>query len=147
KPDVVFLDIEMPELDGFGVAEAIKGNGPRGIFITAYNDHALRAFEVNAIDYLVKPIVDARLAEPVEKVRRRGSQQTAEDYTKLLEAVAGQNAVRRLAVRCGSKFVVLDPVRISAVIARDHYSAIMIDGREWLADDPLDVLIRRLNGK
>jgi two-component system LytT family response regulator len=150
KPDVVFLDIEMPELDGLGVAEAIKLDGPAVVFVTAYDEHALKAFEVAAADYLVKPINEARLTTSLAKVRKRIARPiTAKspDYSDLLATLAGQAPARRLAVKCGAKFVVFETAKISAIIARDHYAAIIVDGRELLADDPLDVLVERLNPK
>jgi two-component system, LytTR family, response regulator len=145
KPDVVFLDIEMPELDGLGVAETIRGPAaPAVVFVTAYNEHALRAFDVAAVDYLVKPINEERLAATVAKLRQQKPQ--LPDIAKLIQSVTDAQAGRRLAVRCGSKFIVFDASKISAIIARDHYAAIVADGRELLADDSLDTLADRLGG-
>jgi len=134
RPELVLLDIDMPELDGLGVAGALDADGPAVVFVTAYDEHAVKAFELSAIDYLVKPVARDRLAAAVDKVRVRRP-----------PAPVGFAASRasRMAVRCGAKFVVFDPARISAVIARDHYSAILVDGRELLADDPLEELCRR----
>ncbi|CAG5087043.1 LytR/AlgR family response regulator transcription factor [Parvicella tangerina] len=67
KPDLVFMDIEMPELSGFDVVEQIDKT-PAIVFVTAYNDYAIKAFEVNASDYLVKPVDPARLKETIEKI-------------------------------------------------------------------------------
>ena len=144
KPDVVFLDIEMPELDGFGVADAIQGKGPNVVFVTAFSEFALKAFEVAAVDYLVKPVSEERLAAAVKKLLTRISKKQ-EDYSKLLNILKQQQSVRRFAVRCGSKYIVLDPSKISAILARDHYAAIISDGKELLADDSLDILANRLN--
>jgi two-component system, LytTR family, response regulator len=148
KPDVAFLDIEMPELDGLGVAEAIRGRGTAVVFVTAYNEHALRAFDVSAIDYLVKPIVDSRLDAAIEKLRKHQSPNLdSPKFAKLLEHMQGSAATRQLAVRCGSKFIVIDPSKISAIIARDHYAAIIVEGKEFLADDSLDAIAARFSGK
>jgi DNA-binding LytR/AlgR family response regulator len=71
-PDVLFLDIRMPGLTGLQVAERLAGsNGPLVVFVTAYNEYAVQAFEREAVDYLVKPINDARLAETVERLKKR----------------------------------------------------------------------------
>ena len=145
SPDIVFLDIEMPELDGISVAETIKNNGPAVIFVTAYNEHALKAFEVAAVDYLVKPVIESRLEAAIEKVRSRKNKSEDKNYLQLIESLTNQQTLRRLAIRCGAKFIVLDPSKISAVIAKDHYAAIVVEGRELLADDSLDVLSARLN--
>ncbi len=72
RPDVVFLDVQMPELDGFGVIDAVGLDAmPQVVFTTAFDEHALRAFEVRAVDYLLKPFTPARFAETLERVRRR----------------------------------------------------------------------------
>lgn len=71
-PDVMFLDIRMPGLTGLQVAERLAGgNGPLVVFVTAYNEYAVQAFEREAVDYLVKPVNDARLAETVERLQKR----------------------------------------------------------------------------
>ena len=75
-PDLVFLDIQMPRLDGFGVIEAVGVKRmPHVIFVTAYDEHALRAFEVSALDYLLKPIQTHRLAETVRKILNKEEKQ------------------------------------------------------------------------
>src|SRR5690242_13256455 len=70
KPDAVFLDIEMPELDGIWVAASLLADGPTVVFVTAYDEYALKAFEVCAMDYLLKPITETRLESVVQKLRR-----------------------------------------------------------------------------
>src|SRR3954452_1911398 len=73
QPDVVFLDVQMPGLTGFEVARRLvdNGAGPQIIFVTAYDQHAIEAFEVNAVDYLLKPVDQTRLEVAVERARRR----------------------------------------------------------------------------
>ena len=154
KPDIVFLDIEMPELDGLSVAEALllptspEMHRPHVIFITAFQEYALKAFEVSAADYLLKPVVESRLATALARVRRRSSRPQAAVITPAtLQAFNGDQPLKRLAVRCGTKFLVVDTDRINAIVSRDHYSAILIDGRELLSDDSLDVFVSRLDSK
>ncbi len=74
-----------------------------------------------------------------------GSQKVISVLSKLMESLKSDTGARRIAVRCGSKFIVIDPSKISAILARNHYAAILFDGRELLADDSLDVLETRLN--
>lgn len=71
SPDVVFLDVQMPEMDGFALAETLLGlrEPPKVIFVTAYDDYALQAFEINAVDYLLKPVMEDRLKLAIDKVR------------------------------------------------------------------------------
>lgn len=144
KPDLVFLDIEMPELDGLSVAEALGSEGPAIIFVTAYDEHALRAFELSAIDYVVKPLSAERLQAAVSKIRKRQITDSKNGLSQLISSLKTRQQDRRLALRCGSKFVVVETSDISAVVAKDHYAAILFEGKELLTDDPLDLLATRL---
>jgi DNA-binding LytR/AlgR family response regulator len=145
KPDVAFLDIEMPELNGLEVAEAWVDNGPAVIFVTAYTEHALKAFEVSALDYLVKPVSPDRLAEALEKARRHKHQPGLEQFQAFMEKFQEKRAKRRMAVKCGSRYRILDPERVTAVVAKDHYASILVEGQEILCDDSLDRLAQRLD--
>jgi len=71
RPDLVFLDVQMPELDGFGVLEEVGAEMPAVVFVTAYDAYAIRAFEVNALDYLLKPVDPERLAAALERAAER----------------------------------------------------------------------------
>src|SRR5271166_2572060 len=71
KPDLVFLDIQMPEVDGFGVVTALKEQMPLTIFVTAYDRYAMKAFEVHALDYLLKPVGKERLSEALGHARKQ----------------------------------------------------------------------------
>ena len=90
KPDLVFLDIQMPGFDGFSVIQGLmEVEPPLFVFVTAYSDHALRGFEAGAVDYLMKPVEDDRLADTLERVRQRLSEKrSAEEATKLKEVLA-----------------------------------------------------------
>lgn len=112
SPDLMLLDIEMPGLQGFGVLQALRGNGPAVIFVTAYEQHALRAFDAGAVDYLLKPVRKERLAAAIEKVRRQ--MHTAPDKPTVEPVKPQALAPRRVAVKSGSDFVMLDPSEIYA---------------------------------
>ena len=88
-PDVLFLDIRMPGLTGLQVAQRLAGaGGPRVVFVTAYNEYAVQAFEREAVDYLVKPVNDARLAETVERLKKRlATPETVSDNSELTRAM------------------------------------------------------------
>jgi two-component system LytT family response regulator/two-component system response regulator LytT len=124
KPDVVFLDIQMPGLTGFEVARRlIDAETPSHIvFVTAYDQHAIEAFEVNAVDYLLKPVDPARLEVAIERTRRRivferpadtsgetaVAGVTAEQLEKIVEIVAERRHRRdRLALRVGERFLLV----------------------------------------
>ncbi|MFZ5892801.1 MAG: LytR/AlgR family response regulator transcription factor [Myxococcota bacterium] len=142
RPDVVFLDIQMPEMDGLCVAAAIPDAGPSVIFATAFDEHAIRAFEVAAVDYLLKPIKKERLAAALDRIREKPV--PAANVARALLAKL-QQPTRKMAVRCGAKYVVFDAERVAAILAQDHYATIVVDGRELLSDDSLDKLMERLD--
>lgn len=101
KPDLVFLDIQMPGFDGFSVVQGLmEVEPPLFVFVTAYSDHAIRAFEANAMDYLMKPVDEARLADTLERVRQRLTEKRGvEEVEKLKEVLAevAPEAVEELA--------------------------------------------------
>lgn len=90
KPDLVFLDIQMPGFDGFSVVQGLmEVEPPLFVFVTAYSDHAIRAFEADATDYLMKPVDEARLADTLERVRQRlASKRSAQEADRLKEVLA-----------------------------------------------------------
>ncbi len=139
-----FLDIDMPELNGLEVAKTIGVNGPLIIFVTAYDEHVLAAFESSAIDYLVKPINSARLEFSIEKVRKSLLKEKV-SLNALLTNLPSRRTPTRLAVKIGSKYEVFDPNAISVAIARDHYTSLVMDGRELLSDESLESIFARLD--
>jgi two-component system, LytTR family, response regulator len=149
QADLVLLDIEMPELDGLGVAAALDGDGPAVIFVTAYDEHALRAFELSAIDYLVKPVRPDRLSAALGRLRktRSGAPGPALELAALARKLDSALGTRRMAVRCGAKFLVFDPADVYGILSKDHYSAILLDATELYADDSLEQLARRFDAE
>jgi two-component system LytT family response regulator len=115
-PDLVFLDVQMPGLDGFQVIERVgAARMPLVVFVTAYDRHALKAFEVHALDYLLKPFDDARLREALARARRDGAG-LAERLTALVERMAREGAARGAYV---TRFVVRRGDRATPVRAED----------------------------
>ncbi|MEM8695909.1 MAG: LytTR family DNA-binding domain-containing protein [Pseudomonadota bacterium] len=90
KPDLVFLDIQMPGFDGFSVVQGLMDiEPPLFVFVTAYSDHAIRAFEAQAVDYLMKPVEDDRLADTLARVRERLTEKnSSEEITRLKEVLS-----------------------------------------------------------
>ncbi len=129
RPDLVFLDVQMPGLTGFEVARRLlaAGGGPEIVFVTAYDQHAIEAFEVNAVDYLLKPLDPARLEVAIQRARRRIEAERREDpdapgpegaeavsgvsrdqLEKIVELVAARQHRRdRLAIRVGERFLLV----------------------------------------
>jgi two-component system LytT family response regulator len=105
-PDLVFLDIQMPGMDGFDVLRALPpGDMPAIVFVTAFDDYAIKAFEAHALDYLLKPIEDSRLAEALDRVRENRERKHALEHRKslleLVSQITGQpvRSMRELAAR------------------------------------------------
>ncbi|MBV1918956.1 MAG: response regulator, partial [Sphingomonadaceae bacterium] len=93
KPDLVFLDIQMPGFDGFGVVKGVMEiEPPLFVFVTAYQEHAIRAFEANAINYLMKPVEDDKLADTLERVRTRLAEKRSAEEAEKLKTVLAQVA-------------------------------------------------------
>ena len=110
--DLVFLDVQMPGLTGFEVARRLRERKapPQLIFVTAYDRHAIEAFEVEAVDYLLKPVDPARLAEAVDRARRRASseQPLTDRLERIVELVAERQSRRdRLAIKVGERFLLV----------------------------------------
>jgi len=93
KPDLVFLDIQMPGFDGFSVVQGLlEVEPPLFVFVTAYGDHALRAFEAQAVDYLMKPVDEARLADTLDRVRQRLAEKRGVEEADRLKEVLAEHA-------------------------------------------------------
>ena len=130
QPDLVFLDIQMPKLDGFEVVE-LAGARTRYVFVTAYDQFALKAFEVRAIDYLLKPFSRERLAQALESARGRAVPQEAVDAV-VLEAARRDGFLTRILVREGARVHVVPAESIAWIEAQDDYVEIHAGGRAHL---------------
>jgi len=127
KPDLVFLDIQMPKLNGFEMLELIE-NPPEIIFITAHNDFAIRAFELNAVDYLLKPYSRDRLISAVQKAadRIRSGKAKENKFEKLLQQPLSEK-LERIVVKSGSKIKVIPIDKIIYLEAQDDYIMVYTD--------------------
>ncbi|MEN8376908.1 MAG: LytTR family DNA-binding domain-containing protein [Gemmatimonadota bacterium] len=144
RPDIVLLDIQMPELDGFEVLEALDTEPPRVVFVTAFDEFAIRAFEVRALDYLVKPADPERLREAIGRA---------------LDALAGagestgtpradlpvRRPLSRFLVRVGQKMLLVAADDVDWIGAADNYAELHAGGRTHLVRGTLSALERRLD--
>jgi len=150
KPDLVFLDIQMPELDGFGVVEAVGADCmPPTLFITAYDQHALRAFEVHALDYLLKPFSPERFHQALARARRWCSPQpegTGPDLDALLAGLRQERPwVDRLLVKQGDRHVLVRTSALQWVEAEDNYVRLHVEGTSHLLRQTMTGLLARLD--
>ena len=140
EPDVVFLDLQMPDLDGFGVAKALRRDRlPLVVFVTAYDKHALAAFETGAVDYLLKPIRQERLAAALERVKAQLSGVKA-----AARETAPAGAPRKIVGRLGSDQYLLDPSEVIAFVADGELVHIVTAQQRYLANQPLRAIEERL---
>jgi two-component system, LytTR family, response regulator len=147
KPDLVFLDIQMPKLDGFEVLELI-GREVAVVFVTAFDEHAIRAFEVNAVDYLLKPVAADRFAAALERARKRIlAHQPAPVPQLLAEARPAGSHLDRILVRQGPNVHVIPAGALDYAVARDDYVGLSSRGKEHLKQQTLAELQAALDPK
>jgi two-component system response regulator LytT len=130
-PDLLFLDIQMPGLDGFQVVRQLLDRGPvpELVFVTAYDQYAIKAFEVNAVDYLLKPVEKSRLQQAVDKATqtRKTDSPTQDQLERLLGALERGNASRRLAVKVSDRIMLVDTQDIIYAMVEDGVVSIVTD--------------------
>jgi two-component system LytT family response regulator len=152
-PDLVFLDIQMPKLDGFEVVELAGAGASRCaqyVFVTAYDQFALRAFEVHALDYLLKPFTRERLQQALAHARERLG--TPQAGAAALEAVAAASEaaqrrapLERILIRDGARVQVIPAASIDYIEAQDDYVQVVASGRSWLKSQRLAELEEQLD--
>jgi len=152
RPDLLFLDVQMPGPDGFEVLSALAATPiPAIIFVTAYDDFAVRAFGAHALDYLVKPIEEARFAEAVQRSRERLQALAAVELSRRLSSLLSERERRsltsgdRLVVPTSTGELILHAEEIDWIEADDYYAAIYARGRRHLMRQSLAVLEQRLD--
>jgi two-component system LytT family response regulator len=156
RPHVVLLDIQMPGLDGFQVIDALaSGQPPLVVFVTAYDEFAVRAFEAQALDYLLKPVTQARFDVTMRRVRERvRSKEALEAGRRTLAFLRDRSDARRpragpftgsIVVPTATGELVLDPEELDWIRAEDYYAAVHALGRRHLIRESLDSFEQRLD--
>jgi len=149
EPDVVLLDIQMPGLDGFQVVSRIaEGESvPSIIFVTAYDEYAIKAFEVHAVDYILKPVEEKRLAQAIGRARRiRGGAEASPDLKALLGTIGASS--KRLAVRQGESLVMVDANDILfATVSEGSIKVVAREVEGSVGFRSLDELAKELAGR
>jgi len=151
QPDLVFLDIQMPELDGFGVLAALKTpRMPEVIFVTAYNQHAVRAFEVHALDYLLKPFDRERFQTTLGRARTRLAHARSGDLNQKLTALLAEmrpepKTTDRLAIKTAGKVLFVKTPDIDWIEAADNYVNLHVGAESHLLRETMGALEARLD--
>jgi two-component system LytT family response regulator len=153
KPDLLFLDIQMPEIDGFGVISALKGEHlPLTIFVTAYDRYAMKAFEVHALDYLLKPIGKERLSEALDHARRQLQHPSETLFQRrvldlLRDLESRQHAPQRIVIKADGEIVCLKPGEIDWAESAGNYVCLHVGGNTHILRETITSLESRLGAQ
>jgi two-component system, LytTR family, response regulator len=149
SPDLVFLDVQMPGMDGFEVLRSLpKENLPGVIFLTAYEEHALQAFEVHALDYLLKPVDDERFAAAIDRARRLMDSASKTRMAERILAMLGRASEKytsRLVVRTASRIQIVLVEDVAWVSAAGDYTELHARGRTHLLRETMTSLQQKLD--
>jgi len=151
RPDIVFLDVQMPELDGFGVISAVGPERmPFTVFVTAYDEHAIRAFEANALDYLLKPFSDERFETTMARIKSRLDERGMRDFgLHMLEIISREPAreqwLDRLVVKSAGRTHFIPVADIDWIESAGVYVTLHVGTKEWLYRAGLGELARKLD--
>lgn len=150
RPDLVFLDVQMPEVGGFDVLRALTPDTwPAVVFVTAHDEHAIQAFEVHALDYLLKPFTQARLRESVQRARQhlqaRDSAAVNQQLAEWLKASAEPAYLSRIAVKTGSQTLFVKVEDIDYIESAANYAVLQTRGENHVLRETLTNLEARLS--
>ncbi|UCH96633.1 MAG: response regulator transcription factor [Candidatus Aminicenantes bacterium] len=146
KPDLIFLDIQMPKLDGFDVVELLGKEAPAIIFVTAYDEYALRAFEAEALDYLLKPVSNKRLQKSIERVRERLNSKVPQEMERFIDHHQENMApLTRILIRDGMNIHIIPQEDIVFVEAKEDYVKFHTEERAYLKLERMSNLERKLD--
>jgi two-component system, LytTR family, response regulator len=151
QPDVLLLDIQMPEMDGFEVLKSLNSNFPYVIFVTAYDQYALRAFEVFALDYLLKPFNEARLEKAITRTREQIELKNGANFTdqisKLVNELKEKTHLDRLVMKDERKIWFIPVQTIDWIEAEGKYVNVHVGRDSHLLRESLTALENKLNPK
>jgi len=139
KPDLLFLDIQMPKLDGFEVLELI-GTERAVVFVTAYDEYALRAFEIHAVDYLLKPFAAERFETALQRVKQRLGGKLPAPTELATSARPPAQYLERLVVKDGTRVYVIPLAKLDYAEAQDDYVALSTEGKKHLKQQTISSL-------
>jgi two-component system LytT family response regulator len=150
EPDLVFLDVQMPELDGLGVIDAVGATAmPLTVFVTAYDQHAVHAFEANALDYLLKPYSDERQEAAMARARQRLNERSVYEFgqrmLRLTARPAQPRCLDRLVVKSGGTTRFVRVADIDCIEAAGVYVSLHVAGKKLLYRAMLHELVERLD--
>jgi len=153
NPDLVFLDVQMPEMDGFEVVREVGAEHmPQVVFVTAHDQYAIQAFEINALDYVLKPVIEERFVKALARAKSRIRSYVAADSNRqiigLLETIASPRSyVKRLAVRSAGKTVFVDVEDVDWIEGAENYVELHVGRVSHLLHVTMNTLEKSLDPK
>ncbi|MDT0676614.1 LytR/AlgR family response regulator transcription factor [Autumnicola musiva] len=154
KPDLLFLDINMKDMNGFDVLQKVEINPkPMVIFVTAYDKYALKAFDVEAFDFLLKPFKDQRFFKTIEKVLKTTQKEVEAHFEKRMmelfhvysKSSSNLKCASKIAVKQGNKTALIDPGKILYILASGYYAEIYTAGKKYILRESLNALAESLD--
>ena len=139
KPGLIFLDVQMPKLDGFEVLELI-GADAAVIFVTAYDTYAMRAFDVHAVDYLLKPFSEERFEAALERARQRIGQKMPEPAELAAAARPPAQYLERIVIKDGTRVNIIPAAKLDYAEAQDDYVSLHSGGKNYLKQQTISSL-------
>jgi two-component system, LytTR family, response regulator len=148
SPDIVFLDIEMPEMNGMDLIHAVANPSFHLVFQTAYSEYAVQAFDKNAIDYLLKPFNQDRFNSALDKCLKKTPTQLIEDLDHLKESFTAKHIyLQKIVVKRGTKNTLIDVDKVLYFRSENHYTYICTENFEYIHNEPLKDIIVKLDPK
>lgn len=154
RPDLIFLDINMTDMSGFEVLQKVTiSPKPIVIFVTAYDNYALKAFDVDAFDFLLKPFKDERFFRTIEKVRKISTKEADDNFEKRIIELFNlykkkskkSEVLAKLPIKQGNKTVLIDPVNIMYITASGYYAEIFTENKKYVLRESLNKLCETLD--
>lgn len=151
RPDLLFLDVQMPGMDGFAVLRKLRGDRvPVTIFVTAHDQHAVRAFEANALDYILKPFKRSRFRAALERARAVLEQEQNEEIagriSALLESLEpSSTGLERIPVKVGRKILIVKAETIDWIGAEDNYVRLHVAEKSYLLRETMSSMEKQLD--
>jgi len=145
KPDLLFLDVQMPKLTGFDVLELIEREGLAVIFVTAYDQYAMKAFDVHAVDYLLKPFSRERFEAALERAKNQGPKKALDAMELSAASRAPGQFAERIVVKDGTKVTLIPVAKLDYAEALDDYVSLVSEGKKHLKQQTISGLELVLN--
>lgn len=150
QPEVIFMDVHLQDMDGLDVVHALQHLGVNSsvVFATAYDIHAVRAFELNAVDYVLKPFSQERLEVTIHRLRQQLQShelELSQKITQLIQEIGIKQRPRKLAATCKGRVVLIDPQEILYVVAEGRYASLVTAKKTWSTTFSLQEIQERLD--